>query len=60
MKKIKLLVELEYDESIIYGNDQEAMKWFFDEILAKDRLILHSKEIGDEIGEIKLIQIIGG
>ncbi len=57
MKKIKLLVELKYDANIMHGKDKEATDWFFNHVL-KDKLILHSNEIGDEIGEVKIIKII--
>jgi len=59
MTKIKMLIELKYNASIMHGGnkDKEAKDWFFNEIL-KDKLILHSNEIGDEIGEIKLLKIL--
>lgn len=53
------MVELEYDDKLMHGGDydKEAKDWFFKEIL-KDKLILHSNEIGDEIGEIKTLKLI--
>ena len=62
MKKIKLLVELKYDDKMMYGGDKdkEAKDWFLKDILGSKRkadLILHSNEIGDEIGEIKVLEI---
>lgn len=58
MKKIKLLIELKYDDKIMHGGDtdKEAKDWFFGEVL-KDKLILHSNEIGDEIGTVKVLEI---
>lgn len=61
MKKIKMLVELNYDTKIMHGNDTESKEWFYKDILKSKRrndLILHSNEIGDEIGEIKVLEII--
>lgn len=57
-KKMKMLVELRYDASIMHGRDKEAKDWFFNEILKKDKLILHSNEIGDEIGIIKVLEVL--
>ncbi len=51
-------IELEYDDVVMHnGENNEDKAWFFEEILAKDRLILHSNEIGDEIGIVKVLQI---
>jgi hypothetical protein len=55
MHKLKIEIELIYDD-IFHYNDEEK-KWFFNEILKKDKLILHSNEIGDEIGQVKVIKI---
>ena len=57
MKKIKFEATLTYDNKIMHGNDKEAIKWFYNNIL-KDTLILHSNEIGDEIGAVKIKRII--
>lgn len=58
MKKIKLLVEFEYDDKTIHGEEQEAKDWFFNEILKKDELTLNSHEIGDNIGTVKVKKIL--
>jgi hypothetical protein len=57
MRKIKMVVELEYDEKLM-GETQEEKDWFNNDILLKDTLILHSNEIGDEIGTLKVIDIL--
>ena len=57
MKKIKFEAVLTYDNKIMHGNDKESRDCFFNEIL-KDKLILHSNEIGDEIGTVKITRII--
>ena len=41
----------------MHGNDKEAINWFYNNIL-KDTLILHSNEIGDKIGAVKIKRII--
>lgn len=56
--KLRIEAELDYDADLMHGDDAEARRWFFDDILWRDRLTLHSKEIGDEIGELT-ITVIG-
>ena len=50
-------VELKYEPNLMYAKDKESKDWFFNDILGKDKLILHSNEIGDEIGTIKVLKI---
>ena len=62
MPKIVLEIELDYPESI-HGEDPEAYLWFRDEILLGagadgSELILHSNEIGEEIGTVKVRSIV--
>ena len=61
MRTIKLEVELTYDNGIIHGDDPAAIEWFYSNILKQSEndelLLLHSNEIGDTIGEIKVINI---
>ena len=61
MKKeiIKLLIEIKVEKDWI--DTQEEKDWFFTEILSnkiKHNLILHSNEIGDEISEVKVLEIL--
>lgn len=56
-KTIKLEAEFTYDQECMHGEDKEAREWFFKDILMKDTLIVHSNEIGDEIGTIKITKI---
>jgi hypothetical protein len=61
MKTIKLTIELTYNNKIMHGNDKESIEWFYNYILKsrrKNDLILHSNEIGDEIGTVKVIDLI--
>ena len=57
MKKIKLLIELEYDDDVIHGDDPESIEWFKDEVLGGE-LVAWSNEIGDELGFIKVLEIL--
>ena len=56
MTKMVMTVELEYDEVVMYGNDERSKKWFFDDVLADPYLILRSDFIGDEIGKVRVIE----
>lgn len=59
MKKLRMIVELEYDDDLIYQeDDDEAKEWFFDFILLGDDLVLVSEEFGDSIGDVKVLKII--
>ena len=61
MRTLRLLVELTYDDEIMHGNDPFAIESFFDDVLRNnekdEQLILHSNYIGDEVGEIKVLEI---
>jgi len=61
MKKLLMLVELEYDADMMHSgdNDSDAKDWFFNRVLRKDRLWLHSDEIGDCVGDIRVLSIPG-
>jgi len=61
MKTLKLEIELKYDAKIMHGNDKESIDWFYKDILMsrrKNDLILHSNQIGDELGSVKVVKII--
>ena len=57
MAKILMTVELEYDADVMHGDDEESIAWFFDEILSEEKglLLLHSNELGDTIGTIRVL-----
>ena len=57
--KINLLVELDYDADTMHGTDLEAIQWFREVVLngTKGELILHSNEIGDEVGTINVLRV---
>lgn len=57
MKTINLNIELTYDDEIMHGKDKEAIDWFYECILTdtKGDLLLHSNEIGDTVGDVKVL-----
>jgi hypothetical protein len=65
MKTIRLEVELTYEDDIMHENDLDEIEWFYKDILGKKvcedgspNLILHSNEIGDEVGLINVLKIL--
>jgi len=59
MKKILLKIELTYNEKTMHEDDQEGLEWFINGILkSEDGLILHSNYIGDELGEVKVVDVL--
>jgi hypothetical protein len=62
VKTIRLEIELTYDDDVMHcgDEDQEEKEWFYSCLLRpQDRLILFSNEIGDEIGEVRVLSIAG-
>ena len=61
MKSLEMTVVLEYDEESMHGNEPEAIDWFHNFILLQKggsgMLLLHSNEIGDTVGEIKVLAL---
>lgn len=61
MRKIKMMIELEYDDDIYHGEDKSSIDWFGQSVLMNDTedggLILHSNEIGDEVGRVKTLVV---
>lgn len=60
MAKIRLVIELDYDDSLMHSGDEDedARNWFFGDILADGgRLSLSSGEIGDVIGSVKVVSV---
>ena len=56
LKTIRITADFTYDDNMFDENDPEAKAWFKD-ILFTDELSLHSDDIGDFIGEIKIIKV---
>ena len=59
LKKLKIEAVFSYDVEAMHFGDKapDDKAWFLGEILLKDTLIVHSNEIGDEIGMLKIIKI---
>ena len=57
MRKIKLHIELTYDDELMHGEDDpDAKDWFINTILKGDGLYLAERgEIDDEIGTVKIL-----
>jgi hypothetical protein len=60
MKTIKMLIELTYDDKIMHGDDVKEKEWFYNEILLckENTLRLHDNEIGDDIGDVRVVEIL--
>lgn len=63
MKKIKLEIELLYDEELMYGEDLGGKDWFYNHVLMPqtppDGLILHSNFVSyGEVGEVRVTKIL--
>lgn len=56
MSKLKMVVEFTYDANLMHGEDKESVDWFFN-LLKSEELIVHSNEIGDEIGTVRVLKI---
>ena len=53
--RIKLTIEVELEEG--FGMSPDEMLWFENEVLCGDgSLILHSNEIGDNVGVVKSVK----
>ena len=59
MAKMVMKIELEYDAEVMHGNDPDGMRWFIKDVLSDDldNLFLCSKEIGDIIGNIRILEL---
>jgi hypothetical protein len=55
MKTVKMEVELTYNDNI-FGGDEEEIE-FFKEILTRYKNTLFNHEVGDEVGEVKVIKM---
>lgn len=52
--KIQLSIELDIPD--VYGTEESERDWLLNDILRKDQeLFLHSNEIGDVVGAVKVL-----
>ena len=59
MKRIKMVIELEYDDELHHScdGDKESKDWFYEEVLEinNSSLLLLSNEIGIEVGFVNVL-----
>ncbi len=64
MAKIKLLIEI--DSPLLDGLNDDELNWYIDEVFqanpedGNNCLILHSNLIGEELGAVKVLEVING
>ena len=61
MKRIKLLIELSYDDKVIQDPSPDGYLWFRNDVLGakgEDGLVLWSNLIGSEIGPVKYLGVV--
>ena len=57
MAKVRMVIELEYDDVLMYGDDADGKAWFFSEVLNEaNGLELHSGHIADFIGSVVVLE----
>lgn len=62
VRTIRITAELTYDDHFMHGDDPESIDWFVCDILmggCGEDLILHSNEIGDEVGTVRCVKVEG-
>ena len=55
MAKVRMVIELEYDDGLMYGDDADGKAWFWSEVLG-DGLELYSEHIGGNIGVVEVLE----
>jgi len=56
MKTLRMTIDLEYDDTIMYGHDLDAKEWFFNNVIHGDYLLLNDNgDIGDTLGKVRVI-----
>ena len=62
--KLRMWIELDYDADAKHGDDEEAIQWFKRDVLLTPpdggELFLWSNEIGDEIGQVRVLKLEEG
>ena len=52
--KLRFEIELDYDAEVMHGDDPTEIEWFMT-LLMTEELILHSNEIGDAVGTVRIL-----
>ena len=61
MRELRLEVDFTYDEEFMHTGDSDPMaKTWFKDLLLWEELIVHSNEVGDQIGTMKVRKIKEG
>lgn len=57
MRKIRLLIELEYDDVVMHGDDVDSKRWFDEDVLGSPHLYLGEQgDLGDHVGYVRVIE----
>jgi hypothetical protein len=54
IQKLTIVATLELDAAFYPPDDEQAQTWLVQDILMGEVLILHSNEIGDEVGRVRI------
>lgn len=52
VQKLRIVATLELDTRMFPPHDKESQDWLINDILLGERLVLHSNEIGDVVGDV--------
>ena len=63
METVRLVIELKVEDYMYNREDSEEKEWFYDNILGVgsepiDDLFLFSNEIGDSVGDVRVISVV--
>lgn len=63
METVRLVIELKVEDYMYNREDPEEEKWFYGNILGVggepiDDLFLFSNEIGDSVGDVRVISVV--
>jgi hypothetical protein len=56
LKTLQLSVQFTYNPELMHGEDEDSEAWFLD-LVQNEELIVHSNEIGDKIGTMRVVKI---
>jgi len=58
METLRLVVEFTYDDVVMHDDDEEDIDWFYSDILFHEDFAVISSEIGDEIGKMRILELL--
>lgn len=59
MATLGLIVNFEYDDNLMHGDDKAAKDWFL-YLLENQKHIVRNQDIGDDIGVIEIVEVLSG